>query len=300
MPSVSHEAPLELLRQKPMLAVALLRQAGVEVPDGITAESGSTDLSVVTTKQALGDKLTILSDASGKPFRVTINEPQREPEENKTWSWPVYLAVSRSRYHCGATLLVICYDRNTANWARQPIDTGHPDFVLRPIVIDASNTPDPADPAFAEVAPELVVLAAHTGALDLDDSEALDFAVATITPLDKDRAELYGSFIMNVASMDARIALEALMTSAGIEIHPVATRFAQNLERLREEAKAEGRAMGEAEGQTEMLLTIAAKRGIEVDERTRDRVLACVDGAMIQSWADRVLTGATAEEIFGV
>jgi hypothetical protein len=170
-------------------------------------------------------------------------------------------------------------------------------------VIDGGNTPDPADPTFAEVAPELVVLAAHTGALDLDDSEARDFAVATITPLDKDRAELYGSFIMNVASTNAQIALEAMMASAGIKIHPAATRFAQNLERLREEAKAEGRALGEAEGralgEAEMLLTIAAKRGIEVDEQTRDRVLACVDGAMIQSWADRVLTGATAEEIFG-
>src|SRR5262249_13678970 len=135
--------------------------------------------------------------------------------------------------------------------ARQPIDIGHPDFVLRPIVIDASNTPDPADPAFADVSPELVVLAAHTGALDLDDPEARDYAVATITPLDKDRAELSGSFIMNIASTNAKIALEALMVSAGITIHPAATRFAQNLERLREEAKAEGWAEGEAEGRAQ-------------------------------------------------
>jgi hypothetical protein len=241
---------------------------------------------------------------------VTINEPQRTKEDSKCWSWPVYLTVARSRYKCAATLLVICYDKRTADWARQPIETGHPDFVLRPVVIDASNTPDPADPALAEVAPELVVLAAHTGALDLDDAQARDLVTATVSSLDKDRAVLYASLILNVASTSARSALEDLMTTAGIKIYPAAVQFAENLERLKEEAKAEGRALGEAEGralgeaegrasgEVEMLLLIVAKRGIAVDDETRDRILACTDTAMIESWADRLLTGTTAAEIF--
>jgi hypothetical protein len=48
-----------------------------------------------------------------------------------------------------------------------------------------------------------------------------------------------------------------------------------------------------------MLLLIAAKRGIEVDGETRDRVLACTDATTIASWADRLLTAGTATEIFG-
>ena len=212
--------------------------------------------------------------------------------------------MARSRYKCAATLLVICYDKHTAAWARQPIETGHPDFVLRPVVIDASNTPDPADPALAEIAPELVVLAAHTGALDLDDAQARDLVSATISSLDKDRAVLYASLILNVASESARTALEDLMTTAGIKIYPAAVQFAENLERLREEAKAQGRALGEAEGraldEAEMLLLIVSKRGIAVDDETRDRILACTDTATIESWADRVLTGTTAAEIFRI
>jgi hypothetical protein len=302
MPSPLHEAPLELFRRNPMVVAALLRRAGIAIPDGVTAAIGSPDLSVVTTKQFIGDNLTVLTDAAGRAIRVTLNEPQRKPEDSKSWSWPVYLTVARSRYKCAATLLVICYDKRTADWARQPIDTGHPDFVLKPVVIDASNTPDPADPAFAEVAPELVVLAAHTGALDLDDAQARDLAVAMVSSLETERAELYASLILNVASTSARLALEGLMASTHIKIDPVATRFAQDLARLKEEAKAEGRAIGEAEGQTlgetKMLLLIAAKRGIPIDDETRDRILACTDTATIESWADQVLTGASAAEIF--
>ena len=300
MPSSQHEAPLELFRRRPIVVAALLRRAGIKIPDGVTAMAGPADLSIVTTKQSIGDNLTVLSDATGRAIRVTINEPQRRPEDSKSWSWPVYLTVARSRYKCAATLLVICYDKRTANWARQPIDTGHPDFVLRPVVIDASNTPDPADPALADVAPELVVLAAHTGALDLDDAQARDLVAATVSSLDKDRAELYASLILNVASTSARIALEDLMTTAGIKIYPAATQFAQNLARLKEEAKAEGRAIGEAEGQVEMLLLIAAKRGIAIDDEIRDRILTCTDTSTIESWADRILTGTSAAEIFQV
>jgi hypothetical protein len=37
-----------------------------------------------------------------------------------------------------------------------------------------------------------------------------------------------------------------------------------------------------------------------VDDEIRDRILACTDTAMIESWADRVLTGTTAAEIFRI
>ena len=311
MPSASHEAPLELLRHNPMVVTALLRQAGIVIPPDVTAKTGSADMSIVTAKQSIGDNLTILTDAAGNPVRVTITEPQRKPEQSKSWSWPVYLTIARSRYQCAATLLVICYDTRTADWARKPIHTGHPDFVLHPVVIDASNTPDPADPQFASVAPELVVLAAHTGALNLDVPQARDLVVATVSSLSKDRAELYTSLILNVASASARTALEDLMASTGITIDPAARQFAQKLDSLKEEAKAEGRALGEAEGralgeaegralgEVEMLLLLAAKRGIVVDNQTRDRVLACTDAMTIGCWADRVLTGSTATEIFG-
>jgi hypothetical protein len=86
-----------------------------------------------------------------------------------------------------------------------------------------------------------------------------------------------------------------MMAIPGYEIDPVAKRFVRSLVRIADEGRAEGRAHGEAE----MLLVIAGKRGIDVDEQTRERVLACTSTAIIESWADRILTGLTAEDIFG-
>jgi hypothetical protein len=278
MPSTPHEAPLELLRQNPRLGAVLLRQAGIPVRDDVTATTGSSDLSIVTTKQFLGDNLTVLSDADGQPIRVTINEPQREPDETKSWSWPVYLTVARPRYRCAATLLAICYDKRTADWARQPIETGHPDFVLRPVVIDATNTPDPDDPALADLAAELVVLAAHTGALDLDDPVARELALSKIAPLDTERLNMYGSFMLNIASESARDALEQLMATA-----PYKTDFFDRIK---------------ASGEAQMLLRHIAKRGVEIDEESRERILACTDMATIEVWDDRAYTARTIAEIF--
>lgn len=66
MPSASHEAPLELLRQNPMLAAILLRQAGVRIRRKVTARTGPTDLTAVTTKQFIADNVTVLESEDGK------------------------------------------------------------------------------------------------------------------------------------------------------------------------------------------------------------------------------------------
>jgi hypothetical protein len=94
-----------------------------------------------------------------------------------------------------------------------------------------------------------------------------------------------------MASASARPTLEKLMAIPGYEIDPVAKRFVGSLVRIADE--------GRAHGEAEMLLVIAGKRGIDIDEQTRNRVLACTDTAIIEGWADRVLTGLTAEDIFG-
>lgn len=89
------------------------------------------------------------------------------------------------------------------------------------------------------------------------------------------------------------------MAAADFPIHPVAERFGNSIARIRDQAWAGGVAEGKAAGETEMLLMIAEKRGIDVDAATRARVLACTDDSIIATWADRVLTGSTAIEIFG-
>jgi hypothetical protein len=55
MPSIPHEAPLELLRASPRLAVVLLRSLGIPVPDGATARPAPTDLSTTVPAELRAD-----------------------------------------------------------------------------------------------------------------------------------------------------------------------------------------------------------------------------------------------------
>jgi hypothetical protein len=89
------------------------------------------------------------------------------------------------------------------------------------------------------------------------------------------------------------------MTSSGIKVLPAARAWAQAVTDAKTAGREESLAEGRTEGETALLLRLAAKRGIELDDETRDRVLACTDQATIDAWSDRLLTGRTAAEIFG-
>ncbi len=57
-------------------------------------------------------------------------------------------------------------------------------------------------------------------------------------------------------------------------------------------------ARGEAKGEAKALLQIAALRGLELDEASRARVLACQDLGQLERWIQRALTAESALELF--
>jgi hypothetical protein len=69
MPSITHEAPIELIRQHPGLAVELLRSmSDVDLPAEIAVSLGPTDLTEVVPIKFLADVLVIVADkATGEP-----------------------------------------------------------------------------------------------------------------------------------------------------------------------------------------------------------------------------------------
>ena len=180
-------------------------------------------------------------------------------------------------------------------WARRPIATGHPGFDLAPLVIDADSTPAPDDPGLTWAAPELAVLAALTGAADLDHDDARRLVLNAIAAadLDEDRLETYTRLVRAAASAAARRALEALMT----------TMFKDEfVDRIKAEGKAEGRAEGKAEGRVQgaarMVLRILGARGFDVPGPVRDRVLSCTDPGQLEDWGGKAVTAASLEDVF--
>lgn len=281
MPGISHEAPIELLRRSPLLAAALLDGTGVLVPADASAVMAAGEVTSPLPAELRADAVIVLAGQDAK--LAVVVEVQMSPRKDKRRVWPAYLALARAQHDCPTVLLVICPDRATGRWARRPIATGHPGFDLAPLVIDADTTPPPGAPGIPGPGPELAVLCALTGAVDLDQDSGrrLVLSVIAAAGLDEDRLETYTRLVRTAASAAARDALEALMTTV----------FKDDfVDRIRAEGKAEGEAT--------MVLRILTARGFDVPGPVRERVLSCADPAQLEKWGETAVTAASLEDVF--
>jgi hypothetical protein len=297
MPTIPHEAPLELLRRNPQLAVVLLRGLGIEVPAGATAQMAPSDLSASVPAELRADAVVVLSGADGARMAVIV-EVQLRYDERKLYSWPAYLTQVRAAHRCPAVLLVICAGTSTARRCRTPIETGHPGFDLAPLVVDSATLPSPGGPGHGAAGPELAVLAVLTGALDLGQDRARRQVLATLAGLDEARLKTYTVFVLNAASESARRALEALMATTQFRNAFVDRLLAEGEAKGKAEGEAKGRAEGEAKGEAQIILRVLSARGLQVPAEIRRRVLSCADTRQLETWADRAATAPSIDDVF--
>ena len=133
--TVTHEAPLELVRQCPGIAVDLLRaMTDVPLPADLKADLGPTSLNAIVPAEFTADAVVVVTDQTTKtPALVIVVEPQGRDDKTKAYSWPAYLAIVREAVRCpSAVLLVICPDPHEADKCRQVIKMGHPGWDLYP------------------------------------------------------------------------------------------------------------------------------------------------------------------------
>ena len=79
MPSLKHEAPLEVIRQQPDVVADLLRRVlpQLRLPPRVTGALGSADMSQVAPAQYFADMVVVLSDQqTNKPVLAVVIEPQ--------------------------------------------------------------------------------------------------------------------------------------------------------------------------------------------------------------------------------
>jgi hypothetical protein len=277
MPGIEHEAAVELLRRNPELTAALLVGTDVAVPAGAVAVVADSNLSLPEPTELRADLVTLHRATTGKLAVVT--EVQKDPpDKKKRRAWPAYVAVARVEHECDAALVVIGLRADTARASARPIPTGHPGFVLRPIVIGPDSTPVAEGPHAAE----LTVLAVLTGALELGDPAAQLLALQRIAQVDAERRQAYTRLIRLTASQAVRQALEELMTTV----------FPRDdfIDGLLDQ--------GRAEGEAKMLLRVLAARGFAVTDDVRERVVGCTDTGKLETWADRAVTASSITEVF--
>jgi hypothetical protein len=216
-------------------------------------------------------------------------ESQSKPDPRCAFRWPYYAAFLHSKYECAVVMVVVTASRRTAEWARQPWDSGPPGIscvTLRKIVFGPGNMPLITDPTAAGEDPVFAVLAALTHRRSRRIHAILEALAAALTRLDTDTANAYSAFIEAGLGKNTS-ATQIWRTLMASERFPYATA-------LEVKSKAEGK----AEGKAEAIIEVLDGRGISLGADDRKRILACTDISTLGEWLRRALRVSTSRELF--
>jgi hypothetical protein len=222
------------------------------------------------------DTVVLLHGASDK-LAVVVEVQTSGDLKRKRRVWPAYLTQARAQHDGPAVLMVFCRDRAIARSCGKSIPTGHPEFVLTPIVIGPDGVPAPVRRGTA--AAELAMMAAWAGSSDLRDPEVQVRTLRLIAGLDAETLATYTRIVLIAAPDESsRRALEALMATV------FKNEFVDRLQ---------------AEGRAQMILQVLAARRIAVPAEIREHVLACTDIAQLDTWGSKAATAQSIEDVFG-
>ncbi len=293
MPSPLHEVLSEMFRQRPALAAEVLEDAlGIDVPAHASARLESGEFTDLRPTEYRADAVVVLSTEQVSVQAVVV-EIQLRRDQDKRWSWPVYLATLRARLRCPVVLLVVCVDSGIAAWCAAPIDFGHPGLRLVPVVLGPDRVPVVTDVAQATRAPELAVLSAMAHGARPEGHEVLSALVGALSSVDEERAHLYSDVVLAALPGAARHLLEAMMTT---ETYEWQSEFAQ---RLIAKGRTEGRTEGNAEGEARAVLSVLDARGITVPTEARERIAGCRDVDLLDEWIRRAVSADSVDDLFG-
>ena len=292
MPSLEHEAPLEVIRQQPDVVADLLRRIlpQLPLPARVTGALGSADMSQVAPTQYFADMVVVLTDQqTRKPVLAVVIEPQGRDRKTKKVSWPVYLTTAiKANKVPRAILVVICWDPREAARCRRVIPTGHPGFDLYPIVVDPRTFP-----SWEGAGPYLAILAGATKAIDLATPGGRDAVLTAIEQAGASHADTaaLSTIILGVADAAARAELEALMASP--KFHSTF------VDGLLQQGEEKGMEKGAVRSKVEDLVKLIQARGLELTKAQLNLVTSCADLSQLATWFDQALDAKTTDEIFG-
>ncbi|MQM24950.1 DUF3027 domain-containing protein [Glycomyces albidus] len=280
-----HEIPIRLFQDRPELAVELLvKTAGTSIPAYASAVPESEALTNCDPIELNCDNVAVFRDGFGKPVYAVITEIQRSEDDNKPYSWPMYLTNLRARLRCQVQLLVICTNEITAKWARQPIKIGPPEFVLRPEVLGPGDLLRLAADYDPREAVELLILVAATYDRGPETESVAHDLGRRLNELSEAERRKYAGWAFHLLSTPACEILEDHMSLTYQE--------------YRESYAGQLEIKGERRGQIGALLKVLEARGINVSESARTRIESVSDEEELDRWFARSVTVDRVEEIF--
>lgn len=294
-PTAEHEALHRVFYEhedKSLFTRAMARAFGIgvpePVPDGVTVLS--TDLTETDPLERRADSVLqvqfLVEDPTGK--YILVLESQTEPERERRRRWPHFISHLHDKYDCPVVLAVVCSKKSTERWAREPIPIGLQGLTVQvttPIVFGPDTVPAITDPAEAADDLVLAVFSALTHSRTPAAGGIIEALLAALGTIDVETASNLSEFTET-----------GLADTVGGQIWSkiMATRTYPFVSRTRLEAEAKG----EAKGKAEAILRVLGRRGIEVDDESRERIESCTDLAVLDGWLDRSFDVASASDLF--
>lgn len=289
MPTLEHDGLVELFRENPSLAPHLLETLfHLKVPSYASASVVDSSLDQLVPVEFRADLVLELRAADGSLVLSIVLEVQRDDDPDKKFSWPVYLAVERSRKRCPVIVLVVTPDRRVARWAAESIDLGLGLSTVTPLVLGPAVVPEVTDLAVAEQEVELAVLSAVAHGNGPNGLAVVLAAFTALGRLDQDHAAVYFQIIYGALREPMRRALEKLNMDRQTLLKTPFPPFAQQLIDR-----------GELKGKREALLRLMTRMGIPLTEEERSRIEACTDAATLDRWFDNLIGAKTAADVLG-
>lgn len=223
---------------------------------------------------------------------VLIVESQTDPDEDKEWSWPYYIAYLRARYRCQVVLLVVCSKVGSAQWARTTITSGLPGLVcmlVQPVVLGPDNVPVITDLEQACSDVGFTVFSALTHSRSGRARGILEVLAEALGTVDVRNAAFLSEFIeAGLAETGSQQIWRSLML----------TRSYPHVSQVRALGREEGREEGAIQTRIADILRILDRRGIEVPTAERTAIEGNTDLGTLETWFDRALTASDIKDLF--
>ncbi|MEO3870451.1 hypothetical protein ABGB18_16680 [Nonomuraea sp. B12E4] len=281
MPTAVHDALNALFRNRPALAVELLRDVfDIDLPADTLVEVNPGDLSDLPVLEH-----EIHPFLSVGPSHGVIVELQRALREEERQIWGRRAAGLWLRLNRPVLLLVLAPDPRVAAWAAQPVVTSLPGYVLHPLVVGPDRIAILSDPSEAADCLELAVMSVMAHG---EDREVVETFLSALSKVDEDHGAQYHEYAYCLSSADVRQVMEEIMSSA---TWPVYSPFAR-------EHFTKGRAAGLSEGKARAVLTVLRARGVAITDEALTAITSCTDQERLDQWAHRAATALTVGELF--
>ncbi|MBF6176254.1 hypothetical protein [Nocardia blacklockiae] len=287
MVSSRHEAMHRILRDDPGAFARAFRALGLPFPDPVSVDLMPLDRNDFEPLERRSDSLLRVGTAEGKYLLLVEGQARDDPE--KPAAWAQLVAHAHRKHRMPVVLLVVCHDRVTALWAARPPTLGlpvWPSLTVRPMVLGPHTLPALTDARVAAADIPLAALSAVAHARHPRVREILKALAGALRQVgdETDRAVFAELVELGLGAAPAARIWRELMTDLSF--------FRSESSRL---LRAEGRLQGVAGS----ILRVLARRGIPVPDHARDRITACEDIALLDTWLDRALDAGSVEEVLG-